>query len=62
MIYTSIMTNTKKPGRPEKVERNTEIYKKKQAGVTYRQLVVDYGLAQNTVYKIVERYRNKYGH
>lgn len=41
----------------EKIERNEEIYQKKLAGETYRKLSKDYGLAIETVFRIVKRFK-----
>jgi len=46
-----------KPGLPEKVARNKEIGEKKEAGVTYRQLSIDYDLSVPRLQQIVNRYR-----
>lgn len=49
----------KKIGFPEKIDRNEEIYKKKEKGVTYRKLSEEYNLSYTTLQKIVNRWRNK---
>lgn len=43
----------------EKKERNEEIYRKKKAGATYRQLSIDYNLSINTLLNIINRYKAK---
>lgn len=39
----------------EKVDRNKEIIRKRKEGATYRQLSIEYGLALETVLKIIRR-------
>ena len=53
------MKEISRPGLPEKVERNQEIYKKKMSGMTYRQLSIDYDLSINRLQQIVNRLRKQ---
>jgi Mor family transcriptional regulator len=42
----------------ENTDRNKQIYKDKQRGMTYRELEEIYGLSRNTIMRIIYRYRN----
>ncbi len=43
----------------ENKDRNTELYEKKKQGITYRELSLEYGLAIETIRRIVDRVKIK---
>jgi len=43
----------------ENTIRNRELYQDKKEGMTYMQLYKKYGIAVNTIYRIVSRYATK---
>jgi Mor family transcriptional regulator len=48
------------PGLPEKSTRNAEIYKKKQAGMSWRELMVKYELSLTRLQVIVRNEATKH--
>jgi Mor family transcriptional regulator len=55
------MGNIKKRGvgHPEKTKRNREIYQKKMAGATYRELLKKYNLSFTSLQKIINRWKRR---